>query len=86
MKLLLSWVDLICALEDGIRPSMLFLTIRKTQANGFGLVSPRVCGKSFSSCGSLGKDYVNERVVEFHALTKPDEDLHDRSKVPRMPW
>ncbi|KAF8323532.1 uncharacterized protein EI90DRAFT_3146978 [Cantharellus anzutake] len=33
-----------------------------------------------------GKDYANERVVEFHTLTKPYDDMFDRSKVPRMPW
>lgn len=34
----------------------------------------------------LGKDYSNERVVEFHTLNKPHEDMYDRTKVPRMPW
>lgn len=34
----------------------------------------------------LGKDYSNERVVEFHTLNKPEEDMYDRTKVPRMPW
>ncbi|KAF8586907.1 phospholipase D [Ramaria rubella] len=33
-----------------------------------------------------GKDYSNERVVEFHTLNKPEQDMYDRSKVPRMPW
>ncbi|KAI0040774.1 phospholipase D, partial [Auriscalpium vulgare] len=33
-----------------------------------------------------GEDYSNGRITDFHTLTKPDEDLHDRSKVPRMPW
>jgi phospholipase D1/2 len=33
-----------------------------------------------------GKDYSNERVVEFGNLDKPFEDSIDRSKVPRMPW
>ncbi|KAF8509648.1 phospholipase D [Hysterangium stoloniferum] len=33
-----------------------------------------------------GKDYSNERVVEFHTLNKPDQDMYDRTKVPRMPW
>ncbi|GJJ14636.1 hypothetical protein Clacol_008902 [Clathrus columnatus] len=32
-----------------------------------------------------GKDYSNERVVEFHTLNKPEEDMYDRTKVPRMP-
>ncbi|GJN89825.1 hypothetical protein Rhopal_002814-T1 [Rhodotorula paludigena] len=33
-----------------------------------------------------GKDYSNQRVLDFHTLTKPEEDMYDRSKVPRQPW
>lgn len=33
-----------------------------------------------------GKDYSNPRVLDFHTLHKPEEDMYDRSKVPRMPW
>lgn len=33
-----------------------------------------------------GKDYWNERVLEFQGLTKPFEDAFDRGKTPRMPW
>lgn len=33
-----------------------------------------------------GKDYSNGRVSDFHTLTKPFEDMYDRTKVPRMPW
>ncbi|KAI8978828.1 phospholipase D [Trametes punicea] len=33
-----------------------------------------------------GKDYSNPRVLDFHALHKPNEDMYDRTKVPRMPW
>lgn len=33
-----------------------------------------------------GKDYSNPRVMDFHALNKPEEDMYDRTKVPRMPW
>ncbi|KIP01912.1 hypothetical protein PHLGIDRAFT_96565 [Phlebiopsis gigantea 11061_1 CR5-6] len=33
-----------------------------------------------------GKDYSNPRVTDFHTLSKPFEDMYDRSKVPRMPW
>ncbi|POY74084.1 hypothetical protein BMF94_2896 [Rhodotorula taiwanensis] len=33
-----------------------------------------------------GKDYSNQRVTDFHTLTKPFEDMYDRSKVPRQPW
>ncbi|KAI0338902.1 phospholipase D [Trametopsis cervina] len=33
-----------------------------------------------------GKDYSNPRVTDFHNLSKPDEDMYDRGKVPRMPW
>lgn len=33
-----------------------------------------------------GKDYANERVMEYAELNKPFEDMFDRSRVPRMPW
>lgn len=33
-----------------------------------------------------GKDYSNPRVLDFHTLNKPFEDMYDRAKVPRMPW
>ncbi|ORY91608.1 hypothetical protein BCR35DRAFT_316841 [Leucosporidium creatinivorum] len=33
-----------------------------------------------------GKDYCNQRVLDFHTLNKPEEDMYDRSKVPRQPW
>lgn len=35
---------------------------------------------------SLGKDYSNPRVTDFHTLNKPFDDMYDRGKVPRMPW
>ncbi|KAG8706505.1 Phospholipase D1 [Ceratobasidium sp. 395] len=34
----------------------------------------------------IGKDYSNSRVLDFHTLSKPEQDMYDRSKVPRMPW
>jgi len=33
-----------------------------------------------------GKDYSNPRILDFHTLNKPEEDMYDRSKIPRMPW
>ena len=33
-----------------------------------------------------GKDYSNPRMLDFHTLNKPHEDMYDRTKVPRMPW
>ena len=33
-----------------------------------------------------GKDYGNQRVLDFHSLNKPEEDMYDRKKVPRQPW
>ncbi|KAF8500767.1 phospholipase D [Russula emetica] len=33
-----------------------------------------------------GKDYSNARSTDFHTLTKPEEDMHDRTRTPRMPW
>lgn len=23
---------------------------------------------------------------DFHTLNKPEEDMHDRTRIPRMPW
>ncbi|KAL1922133.1 uncharacterized protein VTP21DRAFT_10775 [Calcarisporiella thermophila] len=34
----------------------------------------------------LGKDYSNTRILDFVNLTKPFEDMIDRTKIPRMPW
>ncbi|KAF8610545.1 phospholipase D [Ceratobasidium sp. AG-I] len=34
----------------------------------------------------VGKDYSNSRVMDFHTLNKPEQDMYDRTKVPRMPW
>jgi phospholipase D1/2 len=34
----------------------------------------------------VGKDYSNSRVIDFHTLDKPMEDIFDRNKVPRQPW
>ncbi|KAJ7696033.1 phospholipase D [Mycena rosella] len=33
-----------------------------------------------------GKDYSNPRLSDFHTLNKPEEDMYDRTKIPRMPW
>jgi phospholipase D1/2 len=33
-----------------------------------------------------GKDYSNPRISDFFNLHKPEEDMYDRTKVPRMPW
>jgi len=33
-----------------------------------------------------GQDYANERVMEWHTLSKPEQDLFSRTKFPRMPW
>ncbi|KAJ3563394.1 hypothetical protein NP233_g8968 [Leucocoprinus birnbaumii] len=33
-----------------------------------------------------GKDYSNPRILDFHTLNKPEEDMYDRTKCPRMPW
>ncbi|PPR05355.1 hypothetical protein CVT24_007969 [Panaeolus cyanescens] len=33
-----------------------------------------------------GKDYSNPRISDFHNLNKPEEDMYDRTKIPRMPW
>lgn len=34
----------------------------------------------------IGKDYSNPRVLDFHTLNRPEQDMYDRSKVARMPW
>jgi hypothetical protein len=33
-----------------------------------------------------GKDYSNPRLSDFYNLNKHEEDMYDRTKVPRMPW
>lgn len=33
-----------------------------------------------------GQDYANERVAEWSDLTKPAQDLFDRTRFSRMPW
>ncbi|KAH9949881.1 phospholipase D [Amylocystis lapponica] len=33
-----------------------------------------------------GKDYSNPRIQDFHTLTKPHDDMYDRTRIPRMPW
>ncbi|KAJ4482266.1 phospholipase D [Lentinula aciculospora] len=33
-----------------------------------------------------GKDYSNARVSDFFTLNKPEEDMYDRTRIPRMPW
>ncbi|KAF9565693.1 phospholipase D [Agrocybe pediades] len=33
-----------------------------------------------------GKDYSNPRLSDFYNLSKPEEDMYDRTKVARMPW
>ncbi|KAF8908954.1 hypothetical protein CPB84DRAFT_1813208 [Gymnopilus junonius] len=32
-----------------------------------------------------GKDYSNPRMSDFYNLHKPEEDMYDRTKIPRMP-
>jgi hypothetical protein len=32
------------------------------------------------------KDYSNQRVSDFFNLSHPEEDMYDRSLVPRQPW
>lgn len=41
---------------------------------------------TFDPNAPTGKDYSNPRISDFHTLSKPHEDMYDRSKVPRMPW
>lgn len=52
-----------------------------------------VCSTGMSSSASTdlprslsGKDYSNPRMSDFYNLHKPEEDMYDRTKVPRMPW
>lgn len=35
---------------------------------------------------NTGKDYSNPRILDFHTLNRPEEDMYDRTKIPRMPW
>lgn len=48
------------------------------------LLGPGVKGKEFYVWP--GQDFANERVIEWHDLTKPENDLFDRETHPRMPW
>jgi len=33
-----------------------------------------------------GKDFSNPRTKDFLDVNRPEEDLMDRNKYPRMPW
>ena len=45
---------------------------------------PQLRGQKLDICS--GKDYSNPRISDFYTLNKPEEDMYDRTKVPRMPW
>lgn len=72
---------------DGIPHSMSLRMIWKIlndQKSGqVGNSSVRACCKFKSP---PGKDYSNPRQSDFYDLHKPEEDMYDRTKVPRMPW
>ncbi|KIK69659.1 hypothetical protein GYMLUDRAFT_992337 [Collybiopsis luxurians FD-317 M1] len=49
----------------------------------------KLSSKTFSLnslTSKIGKDYSNARVSDFFELNKPDEDMYDRTRIPRMPW
>lgn len=54
------------------------------QQHEANLMGPGAEGKEFYVWP--GQDFANERVVEWHDLTKPEVDLFDREHFPRMPW
>lgn len=66
------------------------LTIQRVAMKRFGRVrlKPLIhpCQLTLCSLYVQGKDYSNPRIADFHTLSKPDEDMYDRGKVPRMPW
>jgi phospholipase D1/2 len=57
-----------------------------TTANTSGLVRSAIAAQGLLSKLCTGKDYSNPRVADFSNLSKPFEDMYDRSKIPRMPW
>ncbi|KAK0430281.1 uncharacterized protein EV420DRAFT_1657697 [Desarmillaria tabescens] len=63
-------------LEGGILPNTQLQMMLKTSHLKYGL-----------PLGIwTGKDYSNARISDFHTLNKPEEDMYDRTKIPRMPW
>ncbi|PWN31347.1 phospholipase D, partial [Meira miltonrushii] len=55
-----------------------------SMAHSANLMGPGAEGREFYVWP--GQDFANERVVEWHDLTKPEVDLFDREHFPRMPW
>jgi hypothetical protein len=91
MRRLPLWAGSIFALDGGIRLNMyswmMETWLGQKDPNMYGQVCKTLLvGAVCDSLYPSGKDYSNERVVEFHTLNKPEQDMYDRTKVPRMPW
>ena len=77
--------------SDGIHHNTFWRTIPLVQiGQKYGLVrkfhvTPCVM-LSITTLFLQGKDYSNPRITDFFNLHKPEEDMYDRTKVPRMPW
>lgn len=52
----------------------------------FGLVSMFDIACVMPAHRGTGKEYSNPRHGDFHTLNKPEEDMYDRTKIPRTPW
>ncbi|PKI85217.1 phospholipase D [Malassezia vespertilionis] len=50
-----------------------------------GFLGPTLDGKHEAQVWP-GQDYANERVAEWHTLNKPEQDVINRERAPRMPW
>lgn len=75
-------------LSDGILLSMFSLMTPTTLTDPrSGLVRRFVPSMLLLYFSQLtGKDYSNPRISDFYNLNKPEEDMYDRTKIPRMPW
>lgn len=87
--LLLELYDTLIVVADGIplNTSLWMIPISRTSLKPSGLVIT-ILELFVSTVLTLriGKDYSNPRVMDFHALNKPEDDMYDRGKTPRMPW
>ncbi|KAG5340208.1 hypothetical protein C0989_002610 [Termitomyces sp. Mn162] len=66
----------------------LWTTLKALTSQKFGQVRTYCIQlvQTYLTSHHIGKDYSNPRITDFHTLNKPEEDMYDRTKVPRMPW
>jgi hypothetical protein len=66
--------------------SMIRVMIQICRPYGQVSVTVQIPGMTYLTSNATGKDYSNPRILDFHTLNKPHEDMYDRGKIPRMPW